>query len=112
LDDKDYRDPDTGALWDLDILEDALMTIERPAKIHNARDFRSEVVRFALRCRAENDGANPKWTEWEPFKRVVEKELFSKTEDLLPVISFRGSKKSDEDQDKHNSFVKKMIENG
>lgn len=112
LDDKDYRDPDTGALWDVDMLDDLLKGIEKPGKIMNTQDFRQEVVRFALVSRAENDGKNPRWTDYEAFKRIIEKELFAKTEDLLPVISFTGAKKSDEDTKKHNAFVDKMKNNG
>jgi serine protein kinase len=112
LDEKDYRDPDTGALWDLDMLDDELVKIEGPGNIRNTQDFRNEVVRFALMARNQNDGENPKWTEYEPFKRIIEKELFAKTEDLLPVISFKGAKKSDEDEKKHHAFVEKMRNNG
>ena len=42
---------------------------------------------------------------------VIEKKMFSNTEDLLPVISF-NAKASKEDQQKHNDFVKRMVERG
>ena len=45
------------------------------------------------------------------IKMVIEKRLFSNTEDLLPVISF-GSKSSKEDKEKHNDFIKRMKERG
>jgi len=111
LDDKDYRDPDTGTAYDRDALHDELVKIERPGKIANYSDFRNDVVRFALMYRSKNDGENPKWNAYSPFKKIIEKELFSKTENLLPVISFT-SKRSEEDQTKHEGFVKRMIEKG
>lgn len=112
LDEKDYRDPDTGALWDIDMLDDALSKIEKPGRITNVQDFRNEIVRFALMARTKNNNQNPKWTDYEPFRRIIEKELFAKTEDLLPVISFSGAKKNDEDSQKHTAFVDKMKANG
>ncbi|HHC73447.1 MAG TPA: hypothetical protein ENK78_00035, partial [Thiothrix sp.] len=42
---------------------------------------------------------------------VIEKKMFSSTEELLPVISF-SAKSSEEEQRKHNSFVDRMIERG
>ncbi len=42
---------------------------------------------------------------------VIEKKMFSNTEDLLPVISF-NAKASKEDQKKHGDFVSRMVERG
>jgi serine protein kinase len=42
---------------------------------------------------------------------VIEKKMFSNTEDLLPVISF-NAKASAEDKSKHQSFVDRMVEKG
>jgi len=42
---------------------------------------------------------------------VIEKKMFSNTEDLLPVISF-NAKASVEDTRKHESFVERMVEKG
>jgi hypothetical protein len=42
---------------------------------------------------------------------VIEKKMFSNTEDLLPVISF-NAKASGDDQKKHQNFVNRMIEKG
>jgi serine protein kinase len=55
LQEVDYRDPDTGELFDRKILDNELEKIEKPADISNAKDFRSEVVNFVLRVRA-NEG--------------------------------------------------------
>jgi len=112
LDESDYRDPDTGAVYDKSTLEKLLQKIEKPGHISNASDFRNEVVRFALMARTKNKDKNPRWTDYAPFKRVIEKELFNKMDDLLPVISFTGPKRSDEDEKKHKAFVDRMTKNG
>ena len=75
------------------------------------KDFRHEIVNFVLRARAENDGKNPAWNSYEKMRTVIEKKMFSNTEDLLPVISF-NPKASTEDQKKHSEFVKRMTERG
>ena len=48
---------------------------------------------------------------YEKLRVVIEKKMFSNTEDLLPVISF-NAKASKEDQQKHNDFVTRMVERG
>ena len=109
--DNDYRDPDTGQMYDREHLNKELEKIEKPAEIANPKDFRHEVVNFALRHQAKNDGKNPKWTAYEKLRRVIEATMFSKTKDLLPVISFSGHG-SKYDKSKHESFVKRMMELG
>jgi serine protein kinase len=42
---------------------------------------------------------------------VIEKKMFSTTEDLLPVISF-NAKASAEEHRKHQNFVDRMVEKG
>ncbi|MEM1069740.1 MAG: PrkA family serine protein kinase [Planctomycetota bacterium] len=111
IDDQDYKDPDTGQLMDRDILNDELEKIEHPAGIANAKDFRYEVVKFALRARAKNDGRNPEWNSYEKIRDVIEKRMFSQIEELLPVISF-GAKKDSEAEQKHNEFVDRMTQRG
>ena len=64
-----------------------------------------------LRARAHNDGKNPAWTSYEKLRDVIEKKMFSSTEELLPVISF-NTKASSEDQKKHQNFVERMVDKG
>jgi serine protein kinase len=111
--DQEYRDPDTGESFDKKSLNDELEKIEKPAGIANPKDFRNEVVNFALRARGkpENGGNNPKWTSYEKLRTVIEKKMFSNTEELLPVISF-NAKVSADDAKKHASFVERMSEKG
>lgn len=108
---EEYRDPDTGEIFDRSALNEELEKIEKPAQISNPKDFRNEIVNFVLRARSKNHGKNPKWTSYEKLREVIEKKMFSNTEDLLPVISF-NAKASTEDQKKHQNFVRRMMDKG
>lgn len=109
IQDQEYRDPDTGQILDRSALNDELERIEKPAGIANPKDFRNEVVNFVLRARASCNGNNPSWLSYEKMRLVIEKKMFSSTEDLLPVISF-NAKASQEDQRKHADFVDRMVQ--
>ena len=111
IQDQEYLDPDTGQLFDRAALNAELEKIEKPAGISNPKDFRNEIVNFVLRARAHHNGSNPVWTSYEKLRTVIEKKMFSNTEDLLPVISF-NAKTSAEDQKKHEDFVNRMVEKG
>jgi serine protein kinase len=111
IQDQEYRDPETGQLFDRASLNSELEKIEKPAGISNPKDFRNEIVNFVLRARANNAGRNPNWTSYEKLRTVIEKKMFSNTEELLPVISF-NSKTSAEEQKKHDNFVERMMEKG
>ena len=111
IQDQEYRDPDTGEIFDRRALNEELEKIEKPAGISNPKDFRNEVVNFVLRARAKNSGNNPAWTSYEKLRRVIEKKMFANTEELLPVISF-NAKASAEDKKKHEDFVNRMVEKG
>jgi serine protein kinase len=111
IEDLDFKDPDTGQLLDREVINQELTKIEKPAGIANPKDFRNEVVKFALRMRAANNGRNPSWTSYEKIREVIERRMFSQVEDLLPVISF-GSKKDSETEKKHDEFVDRMAARG
>ncbi|QXO19083.1 MULTISPECIES: PrkA family serine protein kinase [Vibrio] len=111
IQDQEYRDPETGQLFDRSALNSELEKIEKTAGISNPKDFRNEIVNFVLRARANNNGQNPVWTSYEKLRTVIEKKMFSNTEELLPVISF-NAKTSSEDQKKHDNFVARMMEKG
>jgi serine protein kinase len=111
VEDQDFKDPDTGQLFDRKMLDQELSKIEKPAGIANPKDFRFEVVKFALRARAANAGKNPSWTSYEKIREVIEKRMFSQVEDLLPVISF-SSKGDKETEKKHTDFVARMVSRG
>ncbi|MBR9871853.1 MAG: PrkA family serine protein kinase [Gammaproteobacteria bacterium] len=111
IQDQEFRDPETGDILDRSSINDELEKIEKPAGISNPKDFRNEVVNFVLRARANNHGENPSWLSYEKLRSVIEKKMFSNTEDLLPVISF-NPKASQEDQNKHKQFVERMVDRG
>src|SRR5713226_8445109 len=110
VEDQDFKDPDTGQLMNRELLNQELSKIEKPAGIANPKDFRNEVVKFALRARAQS-GRNPSWTSYEKLREVIERRMFTQVEDLLPVISF-GSKKDSETEKKHADFVERMVDRG
>jgi serine protein kinase len=111
IQDQEYRDPDTGEMMDRGSLNEELEKIEKPAGISNPKDFRNEIVNFVLRARANNNGANPRWTSYEKLRVVIEKKMFSNTEELLPVISF-NTKASTDEKKKHEQFVDRMVDKG
>ncbi|QDQ25836.1 PrkA family serine protein kinase [Chitinimonas arctica] len=111
IQDQEYRDQDTGESFDRNALNNELEKIEKPAGISNPKDFRNEIVNFVLRARANNGGKNPTWTSYEKLRAVIEKKMFSNTEELLPVISF-NAKASNEDARKHEDFVNRMVAKG
>ena len=111
IQDNEYRDSDTGEVFDRVALNAELEKIEKPAGIANPKDFRNEIVNFVLRARANNHGKNPVWTSYEKLRVVIEKKMFSNTEELLPVISFNAKASADEAK-KHEDFVTRMVDKG
>ena len=111
LQDEEYRDPETGEIFDRQHLNAELEKIEKPAGIANPKDFRNEIVNFVLRARASHGGKNPDWRSYEKLREVIEKKMFATTEDLLPVISF-SAKASTDDEQKHKDFVARMVDKG
>ena len=111
IQDQEFRDSDTGEIFDRASLNAELEKIEKPAGISNPKDFRNEIVNFVLRSRASNAGKNPNWTSYEKLRAVIEKKMFSNTEDLLPVISF-NIKASAEEKQKHENFLNRMMAKG
>ncbi len=110
IQDQEYRDPNTGEILDRGSLNDELEKIEKPAGIGNPKDFRHEIVNFVLRARANNDGRNPAWTSYEKLRTVIEKKMFSTTEDLLPVI--RSTPKPPPTSRRSTRFVDRMVAKG
>ena len=111
IQDEEFRDTDTGEVYDRAALNEELTRIEKPAGISNPKDFRNEIVNFVLRARANNGGSSPVWTSYEKLRVVIEASMFSKTDELLPVIAF-DSKASKENAEKHANFVARMVAKG
>jgi serine protein kinase len=108
---EDYKDPETGQIFDREVLNAELEKTEKPSGIANPKDFRHEVVNFNLRYRANHEGKNVPWKEYEKMKDVIGKRIFSNINELLPIISF-GTKTSKENEQKHDDFVSRMKEKG
>lgn len=110
IQEKDFRDPETGEIMDLDSINTELEKLERPANISNVKDFRSEVVNYVLRYKA-NKGKLPEWTDYQVIRDVIEARIFKNMDEMLPVIRF-DSKGSKEDKKKHHDFVERMKKRG
>jgi serine protein kinase len=76
IQDQEYRDPDTGEIFNRASLNDELEKIEKPAGISNPKDFRNEVVNFVLRARAHHQGKNPSWLSYEKLKLSLKRKCF------------------------------------
>src|SRR5271165_1356651 len=111
IEEQDFKDPDTGQVFDRQVLDAELSKTEKPAGIANPKDFRNEIVKFALRSRAANQGKNPSWTAYEKIREVIEKRMFSQVEDLLPIISF-GAKQDSKTEKQHADFLDRMKARG
>jgi serine protein kinase len=111
ISDEQCRDPETHTLLNREALNARLEEIEKPAGIVNAKDFRNEIVNYVLRYKAKHESRAPRWNEYEKIKVVLEKRMFSATENIMPVVSF-GAKQDKETEEKHTQFLKRMIENG
>lgn len=107
----DYRDPDTHSVLSRQQLNEELEKMEKPAGVVNSKDFRHEIVSYTLRHRANHQGQNLDWKSYEKIRTVIEKRMFSSTEDLLPIISF-NAKSTAEDKQKHQEFVGRMCKQG
>jgi serine protein kinase len=111
IEEQDYKDPDTGQVFDRQVLDAELSKTEKPAGIANPKDFRNEIVKFALRSRASNQGRNPAWTSYEKIREVIEKRMFGQVEELLPIISF-GAKQDSKTEKQHAGFLERMMSRG
>lgn len=111
LEDSQCRDPETHTLMNRDALNQKLEEIEKAAGITNAKDFRNEIVNYVLKYKAKNEGKAPAWDAYEKMKTVIEKRMFSATEQIMPVIAF-GPKQDKDTQEKHDGFVQRMVEKG
>lgn len=111
LEDSQCRDPETHVMLNRDMLNQKLEEIEKAAGITNAKDFRNEIVNYVLKYKGKHEGNAPSWDAYEKMKTVIEKRLFSATEQIMPVIAF-GPKQDKDTEEKHQGFVKRMIDRG
>ena len=109
---QDYKDPDTGQLMNRELLNQELSKIEKPAGIANPKDFRNEVVKFALRARASNSGRNPSWTSYEKLREVIERRMFSPGRGSAAGDQLRHARRTTETEKKHADFLERMVARG
>ncbi len=111
IQDQEYRDPETGEILNRAALNEELRRSRNPPA---SATRRTSATRSSTSCCAPVPATTARtrsWLSYEKLRVVIEKKMFSNTEDLLPVISF-NAKASKEDQQKHNDFVKRMVERG
>jgi serine protein kinase len=111
LDDAQCRDPETFTMMNRDALNQKLEEIEKAAGITNAKDFRNEIVHYVLKYKGKHEGNSPAWDSYEKMKTVIEKRMFSATEQIMPVIAF-GPKQDKDTEEKHQGFVQRMVDKG
>ena len=111
LEERDYRDPDTGQIFSQKALETELELIEMPMEVRNNKDFRHEVVNFCLRHQAKHNGKNPNWKSYQKLREVIEASLFKDVDKLIGVLSFDVVKDTDQ-AEKNAKFVANMKEKG
>ena len=111
IDEVNVRDPETHTLLNRDNLNTKLEEIEKAAGISNPKDFRNDIVHYVLRYRSRNEGKMPAWNAYEKIKVVIEKKMFTATEQIMPIVSF-NPKGSSEEQKKHEDFVARMRTKG
>lgn len=111
IEDVQCRDPETHVMINRDALNSKLEEIEKAAGITNPKDFRNEITNYVLKYKAKNEGRSPAWDAYEKIKVVIEKRMFSATEQIMPVIAF-GAKQDKETEEKHQGFVSRMVDKG
>lgn len=111
IQDQDYRDNNTGLMMDRAALNAELEKIEKPGGVHNAKDFRNEVVNHVLRYRAKHDGANPNWLSYEKIAAVIKKKIQFNTDEMVEAISYQA-KRTAADEAKHKNFVTNLEREG
>ncbi len=108
---EEYRDPNTGHIFDKEQLNLELSKIEKKAQISNPKEHRQEVRDFSLRFQAKNNGKNPNWKAYELMRKVIDKNITEDIKDILPVISTTGSP-GKESKQKNSDFIKRMVDKG
>jgi len=88
LEDSQCKDPETHVSLDRSKLNEKCEEIEKSAGIVAAKEFRTDIVHYVLKHRAKHGGDAPRWNAYEKIRNVIEKRMFSATQNILPVITF------------------------
>ncbi len=111
IQDQDFRDPDTGMIYDRAKLNEELEKIEKPGGVANPKDFRNEVINFYFRYRSANEGRTPQWKDHHKMADVLKMKVKINTEEMTKILSF-DAKVSESELATRNNFVSRMGEKG
>lgn len=106
---KDYKDPNTGILMDSEEIHKELRVFEQAASVSSYESFRNDIVLYVLSQRAE--GNEIKWSSYAKLAKVIEKSVFKDMKDILPIISY-SAKQNKDDEVAHKKFNSNMRELG
>ena len=112
IQDEDFRDPETGEMLRSRARSTRSWRRSRSRPASPIR--RTSATRSSISCcgRAPTTTATTRaGRSYEKLREVIEKKMFSNTEDLLPVISFNAKASADE-KEKHQNFVARMVAKG
>ncbi len=110
-DENDYVDPDSGDRFNNTMLDNQLKKIEVAAELSNAKDFRKEIVMYAIRHKADK-GKYPNWRDYQKIYTVLKKTLLVDFKKFVPVIVNNASLNSDEDKKRLESFMENLRKKG
>lgn len=103
-------DPDTGELLNLEAINETLTRMEKKASIGNPKDFRQEIVNFALRYH-KKFGTDPRWDASDKFRELIEANILEGERNIMPVLVFDKHKRAGE-KETTNNVVKAMEKKG
>lgn len=109
IEQKDYRDPNTGVLLDRESINKELSVFEKAAGFGDPKDLRNTIVSYILRKRAE--GVKVTYNSYRKLGEIIEASVFKTMTDLLPIISF-DVKNNERDNKTHETFVNNMVKLG
>ena len=112
IEDQDFKDPDTGQLMDRELLNQELSKIEKPAGIANPKDFRNEVVKFALRVARRPRRQEPVLDVLREAARSDREADVHARSRICCRSSASASKKDSDTEKKHSDFVERMVSRG
>ena len=88
-----------------------MQELERPAGISNAKDFRSDAVRYVQRQKART-GESVKWNSYEKMAEVIRANMMDSFKDLLPALKLDQEPANEDIGEQRSKFLKTMYDNG
>lgn len=94
-----------------DDLDKKMQELERPAGIGNAKDFRSDAVRYVQRQKART-GETVKWNSYEKMAEVIRANMMDSFKDLLPALKLDQEPANEDIGEQRSKFLKTMYDSG